>query len=113
MCWLWDGRCGRVAGNAIGAASSAKLALELRNNTTLQSLNLSTNKIKDDGAGWIADALALNHCLLELNLERNLVGPDGSERLGAALVQNSTLQTLNMSRASLTLRAVLPWREKG
>ena len=47
----------------------------------LENLDLSANKIGDDGAKMIADALRVNHSLETLDLSRNKISADGKEYL--------------------------------
>ena len=46
----------------------------MKDNTSLQSLNLSSNRIDDDGAKEIAYALNHNTSLKSLNLRYNKIG---------------------------------------
>ena len=60
-------------------------------NTTLVELNLSHNKIGDQGARKLAKFLIKNKILTHLNLASNSIGYDGSRYLSQARKLNTTL----------------------
>jgi Leucine-rich repeat (LRR) protein len=64
-------------------------AIALAGNTTLQTLDLTNNRIGYEGARALAD----NKTLQTLNLDSNEIGDEGA----IALAGNTTLQTLNLS----------------
>lgn len=63
-------------------------------NCALQSLNLSWNMIRLDGAMDMVNAIGVNSSLTYLDLSFNSLGHDGGLALGDALTDNMTLQTL-------------------
>jgi Ran GTPase-activating protein (RanGAP) involved in mRNA processing and transport len=69
------------------------IAVELRVNTTLTSLDLGNNSIGDVGAASLAEALGYNTALKELNLGDNSIGTAGAASLAEALKVNSTLRS--------------------
>lgn len=78
----------------VGAETELGAMLEV--NTTLLTLDLWGNKICDEGAGLLADALTVNDALTSLNIRYNHVEKDGAEAFAAALKQNLVLQTLDL-----------------
>ena len=67
-----------------------------RNDATLATLDLRSNKVGDIGARLLAEALAINSTLTTLDLYKNQVGAAGAGRLAEALAVNSTLTILNL-----------------
>ena len=66
------------------------------NDPSLQSLNLDSNLIGDQGAGLLAEALKSNSTLQSLYLRCNNIGVQGAGLLAEALKSNSTLQSLDL-----------------
>ena len=62
-----------------------------RNDPTLTSLNLYSNRIGVDGARALADALKENRTLSSLNLDGNRIGDDGA----LAKIKNYLLRNKN------------------
>lgn len=60
-------------------------------NTSLVELNLSYNKIGDEGARKLSKYLIKNQLLTHLNLGNNAISFDGSRYIAQALKLNSTL----------------------
>merc|ERR1739842_8047 len=54
-------------------------------NTALQILNLSSNRIDDQGAKNLAEGLKLNRNLISLNLGKNEIGDAGAKDITASL----------------------------
>ncbi|KFH61818.1 hypothetical protein MVEG_12327 [Podila verticillata NRRL 6337] len=75
-------------------------ALEaLKTNLNLTTLNLiildlRSNKIGDNGAWALSEALQTNLTLTSLYLQKNSIGPNGALALGEARMTNSTLTTV-------------------
>ncbi|CAF1643743.1 unnamed protein product, partial [Adineta ricciae] len=82
--------------NKIGDEGARHLADALTHNTTLTTLNLEVNKIGDEGARHLADALTHNTTLTTLNLSSNKIGHEGARHLADALRHNASLTTLNL-----------------
>eukprot|EP01028_Stygiella_incarcerata_P005032 TRINITY_DN2168_c0_g1_i1.p1 TRINITY_DN2168_c0_g1~~TRINITY_DN2168_c0_g1_i1.p1 ORF type:complete len:493 (+),score=118.24 TRINITY_DN2168_c0_g1_i1:107-1585(+) len=62
----------------------------------LLSLDLSHNRIRDDGLRAIASFLAVNTTLIDLNLSNNFLRAESGRFLAAALEKNTSLQSLNL-----------------
>lgn len=73
----------------------------------LESLHLSWNMLRLDGAVYLSKSLAMNSTLTYLDLSYNSLGKDGGEALGAALLTNRTLRTLNLARNNINGTACL------
>src|SRR3989338_5586487 len=73
---------------------AGRLAEALAVNSTLTNLDLSNNQLGDEGAGRFAEALSTNSTLTILNLCSNYQGAAGAELLAEALVTNSSLTQL-------------------
>ena len=74
----------------------------LYHNTNLQQLDLSDNRICDDGAVAISECLKNNGTLQELNISHNKVSDNGIVNIGEALQRNTSLQILDISHNNLS-----------
>ena len=72
------------------------LAAALEKNSTVTSLDLVLNSIKDEGAERLAAALEKNSTVTRLILSGNDIGPEGVATLAAALETNSTLTSFHL-----------------
>ncbi|MFY9590228.1 hypothetical protein [Rickettsia endosymbiont of Halotydeus destructor] len=79
----------------IGDAETKHIAEALKTNTTLTELNLSYNKIGDEGAIAIGDGFN-DMALTSLNLENNYIGDEGAIAIGRGLKNNTILTSLNL-----------------
>ncbi|CAM4841326.1 unnamed protein product [Rotaria magnacalcarata] len=61
---------------------------------TLTHLGLNENKITDNGAQQLAEALKTNKTLTHLYLHQNQIKDAGAQSLGEALKTNQTLKVL-------------------
>jgi Ran GTPase-activating protein (RanGAP) involved in mRNA processing and transport len=61
-----------------GDKEAQLLAAVLRENTTIQSLDLSVNAIQNEGAMYLAQALRGNRTLRKLKLCHNMIGAPGT-----------------------------------
>ncbi len=77
-----------------GTGRAIARALEV--NTTLMTLDISLNKIREEGARAIGEALKENTTLTELSLSDNFIGSAGVVSIAEALKENSTLTTLDL-----------------
>ncbi|TPX69387.1 hypothetical protein SpCBS45565_g02479 [Spizellomyces sp. 'palustris'] len=79
------------------------LSSALLQNSTLQRLDLSHNRIGDSGARGLAKVLGTSTTALEyLNVSDNKIGRHGARCIGSALMQNKTLKHLSMNMNYLT-----------
>jgi Ran GTPase-activating protein (RanGAP) involved in mRNA processing and transport len=79
--------------------SDALVALKelLMSNTTLQSLDISNNRINGEGAAFIADALRANRTLTALRADYNPFGTDGTRHIVDAIASADTISTLSLA----------------
>ena len=63
-----------------------------KNNTPLQKLSLGGNNIGDEGAGCIANMLAVNKTLQWINLSLNNIGDKGAESIATSLPEKTGIQ---------------------
>jgi hypothetical protein len=68
----------------------------LGSNTSIKSLDVSSQGLRDDAGLELADALAVNTGLLSMDLSGNLLGPATFAALAEALERNSTLRSLTV-----------------
>ncbi|ESO09630.1 hypothetical protein HELRODRAFT_148066, partial [Helobdella robusta] len=81
--------------NRITLGGASKIADLLKQNTNLQTLDLSFNLISDEGAVNIAQALALyNTNLIKLSVVKNELTGKGLCSLAQCLFNNQTLQEM-------------------
>ena len=90
----------------IGDAEAQAIAEALRENSTLQKLDLSDNEFEGaEAAASLASLLRNNSSLTKLDLTMCNLGPDAGAALAAALKENTTLTELKFvmqSRTALT-----------
>ncbi|CAM2702981.1 unnamed protein product [Rotaria socialis] len=84
--------------NRIGQQGAQYIADALRMNQTLTTLCLDTNQIGQRGAEHIADALKTNRTLTTLYLGENQIGQYGARHIAEALKTNRTLTTLGLEQ---------------
>jgi len=65
--------------------------------TTLLSLWLEQNEIRDEGAAKLGSAIAEHPCLEHVDLSGNLITNKGTEAMSVIVKKNSTLKQLNLS----------------
>jgi len=84
--------------NELGAEGAKHLGTLLRTDCQLVQINLSGNRIGEngnvDGARAIAEALTSNRMLKHLDMNNNGLSGEALQLLGTAVDQNSTLQSL-------------------
>ena len=88
--------------NKITDVGAKAIALALKENETLKSLDLAHNQITDVGAEAIALALKENKTLTSLDLESNQITDVGAEAIMLALTENKTLASLNLNNNQIT-----------
>ena len=69
----------------------------LKEDDALQELNLSYNKITNEGAKMIGEAIKVNKTLQKLYINNNSIFDDGAAAISDGLKHNISLQELNMS----------------
>ena len=74
----------------------------LKRNSSLEKINLSKNRITNEGAKMIAEALQLNTTLKQLDLSINKMFDDGTTAISNVLITNKSLQELNISKNEIT-----------
>ena len=92
----------RVKSSPLGNSDAASVSQVLKANSSLTSLDLSGNAIRQSGASCLSDALIANSSLTSLCLSGNEIGDDGASCLSQALIVNSSLTTLDLSRCSIS-----------
>ncbi|KAF9948443.1 hypothetical protein BGZ72_009648 [Mortierella alpina] len=93
----------KVAPGSVGGKDFTAIAEVLKVNSTLTTLDLQNNNIRDDEAKALAEALKTNWTVATLNLENNSIGSDGAKALAGSLKTNSTVTTLNLANNSIGL----------
>ena len=74
----------------------------VRTNKTLQKLDLSNNKLSDDGTITISDGLKNNTTLLELNISHNNITNKAIKNITESIQVNTTLEKLDLSHNILS-----------
>ena len=86
--------------NRIGSKGIGPLTLSLlkdNKDNALQILYLDGNRIGDEGATCLAEALQSNLCnLKELKLQKNNISDKGAKILAQALRENNSLETIDL-----------------
>ncbi|CAF2535982.1 unnamed protein product [Rotaria sp. Silwood2] len=95
----------RLRDNNITSLGALTLAEGLKNNMTLESLDLRNNFISDLGVKSLALAI-INSNLKTLNLESNGITTEGAQYLAQMLKNNQTLTELYLSKNHLGDRGV-------
>lgn len=86
-----------LSGIELSLMALKDLCLVIEVNNSLHSINLSRNKITDQGAAFIAKAVKKNYSLHKLDLRDNNIGDDGAADIEEALVINDSLYSLYLS----------------
>ena len=90
-----------LSGNAIATEGATALAEMLKENRTLQQLNVRYNSIGQGGATALAEMLKENRTLQQLDVRYNSIGQGGATALAEMLKENRTLQQLDVSNNSI------------
>ena len=80
----------------------ASLADALHTNNTLETLNITSNQIRKEGASYLARVLNGTNVLSSLWLSDNPIGDEGLQTIFDALKQNKTLKDLGVSGCGMT-----------
>eukprot|EP01002_Notosolenus_urceolatus_P003979 NODE_204_length_2484_cov_82.404517_g157_i0.p1 GENE.NODE_204_length_2484_cov_82.404517_g157_i0~~NODE_204_length_2484_cov_82.404517_g157_i0.p1 ORF type:complete len:783 (+),score=238.50 NODE_204_length_2484_cov_82.404517_g157_i0:208-2349(+) len=83
--------------NGLGTLSAQAIAQVLSNNNFYSIVDLSGNRLRDEGAIHLANLLAHNTAIVQLILKSNDIGFVGGEALARALAGNNTLTALDFS----------------
>jgi Ran GTPase-activating protein (RanGAP) involved in mRNA processing and transport len=93
--------------NTITQEGALKLAEALRNNTSLEKLNLGYNNIGDTGVKYLVDALLnSNKTLVKLHLQSNSITEKGAGHLADMLKINRSIRHLGLDYNSISDRGV-------
>ena len=65
----------------ISSITNKEISEVIQVNTTLQKLNLCSNKIYNDGIATISDSVKINKSLKDLNLGHNNISDKGANKL--------------------------------
>ncbi|KJE97840.1 interleukin-1 receptor-associated kinase 4 [Capsaspora owczarzaki ATCC 30864] len=84
--------------NRIGDEEAKAIAEALKVNTTLTHLFLGGNQIGDAGARAIAEALKVNKTVTLLSLSENQIGDVGAQAIAEVLKVNTMLKDLNLNK---------------
>lgn len=102
----------QMGGNHLGDDGAVALAKGLTGaSCCLQTLALDWNRISNQGAKALKEALMSNSSLQELDLSGNQIGNEGGVALAEALPFNGTLTGLNLSRNQLQDSAAFAFAE--
>lgn len=95
-----------VSNNGI-TSHGAKVVSECLNNSILQVLNISQNKLSDDGVIAISDSLKTNHTLKALHIGDNKITNKGAAKIADAIKSNKSLSHLNISRNYIEIEGIM------
>ena len=85
-----------VSFNKIGDNGIVCIATALETNTTMRTLGVHGCNISDVGVKSLAKALTVNRSLHELNMNSNYIGDNGMIQIATALQTNNTLKELSI-----------------
>jgi len=85
-----------LSGNRIGNEGATALAAAVGRSSTLTKLHLAKCEIGDEGASMLAEALLRNPRLVQLDMRYNRIGPKGASNLAAVLATDKSLTMLGM-----------------
>jgi hypothetical protein len=81
----------------MGPQDALLLKNALKDNTTLQFLDVSTNDFGDEGAGYVGEMLQQNKGLKSLSIANNGITDTGAHKIFHALKNNSTLTFIDLT----------------
>lgn len=100
-------RCLSASGEV--ALEVAKLLAEMiRQNKSLESLNLSLTSIIQPHIGLIVDALIENKTIKAIDLSSNSFQEDDGEDIARLIKENGTIQELNISKSGINYAGIKP-----
>jgi Ran GTPase-activating protein (RanGAP) involved in mRNA processing and transport len=88
-----------------GKATFKALDRMLRTNSSLETLDLSINRLRDEDINYIAEALALNQGITQLYLGKNLFEREGMRVLGQVLQMHGKVALLDVTGNVSKLKA--------
>lgn len=91
-----------IANCSIGDEGAGHIAQWLAIDFALNNLDLGGNRITSRGCAYLAQALLQNNTLASLDLRTNAVGDHGSAYLGECLEANTSLTELNLRTNAIT-----------
>ena len=86
----------QISRNRLGDEGAKWLSSGIKASSTLTNLDIQDNDIGDTGAKAIAYSLIQNTSLKKLCMNRNVIGCCGATEIGIALTKNSTLQRIDI-----------------
>ena len=89
--------------NKITNEGAIKIAEAIKVNKTLQELYINNNNISDDGAAAISNALKSNNSLQILDMSWNKITSEGAKLIAEAIKVNKTLHTLNLYQYNINV----------
>ena len=91
-----------VSDNKIGDNGIAHIATALQTNTTITELNISRCSMSGEGVKSLARAIAVNRSLQELNISHSKIGDSGIAHIATALHTNITMICLVISHCNMS-----------
>ncbi|KAM9439400.1 leucine-rich repeat-containing protein 34-like [Clarias gariepinus] len=91
------GNSRQAAGRRLTDGDARAVCETLRGDGRVRALDLSYNRISDEGAFHLADLIQENVALQKLDLMCNNIEADGAERIAKSLHHNTTLKRLRMT----------------
>lgn len=86
--------------NGFGVYSADAITHVLSGNKRYSILDLSGNRLRDEGAKSLAQLLTVNRTLVHIGLSSNDIGPIGGAALAEALEKNKTVVSLDLGAKS-------------
>ena len=90
--------------NKITSEGAKMIGEAIKENKILQKLDIHGNSISDDGAAAISDGLKCNISLQELNMSFNKITSEGAKLIAEAIQVNTTLHTLDIRQLNINDR---------
>ena len=82
--------------NRMGQEGIIALAGAIRNNNILRTIDLNNNHIGSEGAVALAGAIQNNNTMHAIDLTDNKIGPEGAVALAGAVQNNNTVHTVRL-----------------
>ena len=91
-----------ISDNKIGDNGIVHIATALQKNTTMKELDVHKCSISDVGAKSLAEAIAGNTSIRLLNISDNKIGDNGIVHIATALQKNTTMKELDVHKCSIS-----------